>query len=163
MKEKALKFLGLGSAAILTDYILSNILYYTFDWSLTLCGMIGFAAGSLVAYFIHLNVTFATRNLSFTWKSLYRFFKTSIAAAILRVIALFVLDWFTTLYGFVTLLLSILISSAVRFLLSSFYVFRQPTLIDDLQEQIPSDREIPLSESSLGERMKDMMTFWKSR
>ncbi|HNQ91537.1 MAG TPA: GtrA family protein [Alphaproteobacteria bacterium] len=144
MREKILKFFGLGSAAIVTDFVVSTLLYYLFAWPLVVCGMVGFLAGAVVAYFIYLKVTFAERVLSFSWLGLYRFLKASFLAAIVRVVALSLLDWLSGFYGFVTLLLSICISSATRYLLARFYVFRKiaPPVTDDLLEQPPSDTVI---------------------
>lgn len=125
MNNKILKFLGLGSAAILTDFFTSNLLFYSLNWSVTLCGMLGFLAGTIVAYFIHLRVTFVARNLDFSWQALYRFLKSSLLAAIIRVLSLSLLEWFTNFYGFIVLLLSIGISSLTRYLLANFYVFKK--------------------------------------
>lgn len=145
MREKILKFFGYGSAAVVTDFAVSTIFYYLFSLPLVLCGMIGFLSGAMVAYFIYLKVTFAERFLSFSWFSLYRFVKASLLAAAVRVVALSLLDWFAGFYGFVTLFLSIAISSSMRFLLANFYVFRKiaPPVTDDLLESPPSDKVNP--------------------
>ncbi len=110
---------------MMTDFITATLLYYIFDWSVTLCGMLGFVTGTLTAYFIHLRVTFVERNLGFSWRALYRFLNSSILAAIIRVVSLALLEWLTSFYGFIILLLSISISSLTRYLLAHFYVFRK--------------------------------------
>jgi len=125
IKHKSLKFFGIGSAPLLADLFCSNIIHYTLGWSLTLSGMIGFLAGTVTAYFLYLFITFAERHLDFTWKSLYRFLKSSVLAAFIRIIALSTLEWITSLYGFVILLLSIALSSLTRYILAHFYVFKK--------------------------------------
>lgn len=125
MTRKILEFFGYGLAPLVTDFVTSNLFYYLLDWSVTLCGMIGFLAGTVVAYFIYLLVTFSERQLGFSWLSLYRYLKSSFLAAVIRAVTLSLLEWLTSWPGFVILLLSLGVSSLVRFLLAHFYVFRK--------------------------------------
>ncbi|HOO51997.1 MAG TPA: GtrA family protein [Alphaproteobacteria bacterium] len=125
LKEKTLKFFGVGSAPLLTDLLTSNLIHYLLDWSLTLSGLIGFLAGTVMAYFLYLYITFAERELDFSWKSLYRFLKSSLLAAIIRVASLSVLEWTTNWFGFVIFALSIALSGICRYCLAHFYVFKK--------------------------------------
>ncbi|MDY0029733.1 MAG: GtrA family protein [Pseudobdellovibrionaceae bacterium] len=125
LKNKSLKFFGIGSAPLLADFFCSNIIHYTLSWSLTLSGMIGFLAGTITAYFIYLFITFEERHLDFSWKSLYRFLKSSIFAAFIRVASLGILEWATSLYASVIFFASIILSGITRYILAHFYVFKK--------------------------------------
>lgn len=118
-------YTGMTFAGLSVDMGLSILLVYGAGLPLLVSGICGLLAGAVTNYFIHLKVTFKHRALPASWSGLFKYLQTCAVGAIIRVVILAILGWFSNIPSLVSLGIATAFSFAANYILSRFYVFRQ--------------------------------------
>jgi putative flippase GtrA len=111
---------------LVVDLGVANLFAYLFAWPLVISGIFGLIAGTITNYFIHLNITFKSRNLNHSWKGFWKYVQTCLLGAGVRVGILGLFSLFSNIAPLVALIIATGLSFTVNYLLSRFYVFQSP-------------------------------------
>lgn len=141
--KNGLLYTALSFSGLITDFAISNILYYALDLHLTLAGFLGFLSGAIAVYFVNLQTTFKSRGFKAHWRTLFRWVRTSFWAAMLRIILLWIFSFFEILPAMMAFVMATALSSGFRTILGYLYVFRSPPPRRDPSESSPSDTTTP--------------------
>lgn len=109
---------------LIVDMGTSTAFVYLFGWPLLVAGACGLLTGAVTNYFIHLKVTFKHRQLTASWQGLFRYLQTCLIGAVIRLAALTMLGWLTSLSSLFCIIIATGLSFAANYILSRFYVFR---------------------------------------
>jgi len=112
---------------VLVDLGTANLLVYALSIPLLISGACGLITGTITNYFIHLNITFKTKNIKSSWKFFFKYVQTCLLGAGVRLIILAILGLFSNFPSFYALIIATGASFAVNFILSKFFVFKQPS------------------------------------
>ncbi|MBL8641689.1 MAG: GtrA family protein [Alphaproteobacteria bacterium] len=119
-------YIAVTFGALFMDFGVANLFVYVFNFPLVISGAFGLFAGTITNYFIHLHITFKDRLLSASWNGLWKYIKTCLIGAGIRVFILAILAIFSNMASITSLIIATGVSLTINYLLSRFYVFRHP-------------------------------------
>ncbi len=109
---------------VIIDLGVANFLVYMMQCPLVLAGIFGLLAGTITNYFIHTNITFKNQNLAVSWRGFWKYVQTCLIGAGVRVGALALFNFFSSITPIISLVIATGLSFSVNYLLSRYYVFR---------------------------------------